>query len=89
MRSILITSSLDEGGIVTVGTEAVLNAELNGFRDEDRYTVQWQYSPDGGETILDAEGADGLNYHYTVNKQNFSYAWRLLLTLLPDEETAE
>lgn len=90
VRTIRVTSTLDEMPVVTVGTEVELRAELTGFTDEDRYTVQWQYTQDGGETVLDAEGANELTWHYIVNKQNYSCAWRVMLTLLaPAEDAAE
>ena len=88
VRTIRVTSTLDEMPVVTVGTEVELRAELTGFTDEDLYTVRWQYTPDGGETVLDAEGANELTWHYIVNKQNYSCAWRVMLTLLPPAEGA-
>ena len=66
-----------------------LNAELSGFLETDRYTVQWQYSNDNGETFQDMEGATDLTYRFTIDKENAFYAWRLVLTLLPDEEMTE
>ena len=88
VRTIRVVSSLDDIAVVTVGTEVELKAELSGFSGEDRYTVQWQYTPDGGKTVKDAEGADGLTYHYRVDKTNYTYGWRVKVTLAPAEEAA-
>ena len=88
-RTVQVISSLDDMAYVTVGTEVELRAELSGFTDADRYTVQWQYTPDGGKTFVDAEGANELVYHYSVDKQNYSYAWRLAVNLLPADDADE
>lgn len=89
VRSIRVVSTLDEAGTVTVGTEVTLTAELEGFLENDRYEIQWQYTPDGGETVLNAENANGLTYSYIVDKTNFTYGWRLMVILASDGETAE
>jgi hypothetical protein len=86
VRTVRISSSLSGRDFVYVGDEIELKAELLGFKDTDRYTVQWQYSPDGGKTILDAEDGHELTYHYTMSEENYGYAWRMVLTLQPDEE---
>lgn len=86
VRTIRIVSSLDNTGVVTVGTKVELKAELNGFSEEDRYTVQWQYTPDGGKTVKNAEGATGLTYSYRVDKTNYAYGWRVKVTLAPAAE---
>ena len=88
VRTIRVVSSLDDVAVVTVGTEVELKAELSGFSGEDCYTVQWQYTPDGGKTVKDAEGADGLTYRYRVDKTNYTYGWRVKVTLAPAEEPA-
>ena len=86
VRTVRISSSLSGRDFVYVGDEIELKAELLGFKDTDRYTVQWQYSPDGGKTILDAEDGHELTYHYTMSEENYGYAWRMVLTLQPDEQ---
>ena len=86
VRTIRIVSSLDGESVTTVGEEVELRAELNGFLEDDRYTVQWQYSPDGGETVFDAEDGNELIYRYKVSKENYGYAWRMTLVLLPSGE---
>ena len=88
VRTIRVVSSLDDVAVVTVGTEVELKAELSGFSAEDHYTVQWQYTPDGGKTVKDAEGADGLTYRYRVDKTNYTYGWRVKVTLAPAEGPA-
>ena len=88
VRSVLIRSTLDDAAYVTVGTEVVMTAELIGFTETDEYTVQWQYTPDGGTTVFDAAGGNETSFTYKVNKENFSYTWRIIVTLLPAETPA-
>ena len=89
LRSIAVTSTLTGMEYVSVGTEIELKAELYGFLDTDRYTLQWQYSPDGGVTVVDVEGGNEPVYRYIMDEKTFTYSWRLVVTLLPAEETAE
>ena len=81
VRKAAVTSSLDGLDRVKEDTEAVLTAVLYGFSDEDTYTVQWQYSPDGGETVFDAEDGTELEYHYTVTEETIQYSWRVVITI--------
>ena len=61
-----------------------LNAELVGFEGVN-YQLQWQYTPDGGETIIDVEGATGLTYSFPVTQENAGYLWRLSVQVVqPD-----
>ena len=60
--------------------EVVLTGEVIGV---DRpYALQWQYSPDGGETVYDVEGATELTYRYVADEASLGYVWRLSVILL-------
>ena len=85
VRSIRLTSSLDGMKVVHPGQEVVLTAELEGFSEDDVYTVQWQASEDG-KKFTDVEGADSLTWTYTISRENFGWTWALVLTLEPAEE---
>ena len=62
------------------GQEVVLKAELEGFREDDVYTVQWQYSEDGVK-FKNVKGATELTWSYTISEENFGYTWALVVTL--------
>ena len=51
--------------------------------------MQWQYTPDGGETVVDIEGANGLTYTYEITLENAGYLWRLCVTLHPQADAAQ
>ena len=42
-------------------------------------TIHWQYSPDGGQTVCDVEGAEGAEYSFLLDEVNRSYWWRAYL----------
>ena len=42
-------------------------------------TIRWQYSPDGGQTVCDVEGAEGAEYSFLIDEVNRSYWWRAYL----------
>ena len=86
-RTVVVTSSLDGLDEVEENTEAVLTAVFYGFSDEDEYTIQWQYSPDGGATVYDAEDGTGPEYRYLVTEETIRYSWRVMVTLEAEEET--
>ena len=69
------------------GTEVTLTAQLEGF-ENDQYVIQWQYTPDGGTTVFDADGANEENYTFFLNEQNVGYMWRIRVTLLNASEDA-
>ena len=83
IRAIVISSSIDSLFRVKEGTKVILTAELIGF-ENDAYTLQWQYSPDNGATAVDIPGATGIAYGYILNRNNFGYVYRLIVTYEPD-----
>ena len=85
IRSVNATSSLEGVELVYYGTPVTLEATLEGFLEDDVYTVQWMYSADNGETYNDIEGANELQYVYIVDEENLAYRWRIVITLLPKE----
>ncbi|MBQ8306281.1 MAG: hypothetical protein IJX90_08720 [Blautia sp.] len=84
-RVVVVTSSLDGLDEVEENTEAVLTAVFYGFSEDDDYSIQWQYSPDGGNTVYDAEDGTEPEYRYTITKETIHYAWRVVVTLAEEE----
>ena len=80
VRTITVTSSLAGAEVVYEGAEVTLTATLTGFED-DAYTMQWQYTPDGGETVVDVEGANEAEYTFVLDGTNVGYLWRMTVTL--------
>lgn len=70
-----VTVSLNGARRLSVGTEVTLTAVLTGC-DPDEVEIEWQYSPDGGETVVTVGDAHGLEYRYTVDRENRHYLWR-------------
>ena len=83
IRSISVSTNL--GGLTRVkeGTTICLTATLTGF-EEDSYTVQWQYSPDGGASAVNIQGANGLTYAYRLTAENFGYLYRVVVDFHED-----
>lgn len=80
VRTITVTSNLAGAEVVYEGAEVTLTATLTGFED-DTYTMQWQYTPDGGETVVDVEGANEAEYTFVLDGTNVGYLWRMTVTL--------
>ena len=85
--SVRLHSNLEDGLEALPGTEVVIRAEVTGT---DRPChLQWQYSPDGGETVLDVEGASGSEsryFRYILDETNMHYLWRVAVIFDPPEE---
>ena len=84
IRSIIVTSNAIGDAVFYTGDTVTLTATLTGFENL-AYTLQWQYTPDGGTTIIDAPDGNGLSYSFTVNDENVGYLWRIQIRLLPEE----
>ena len=82
-RKVITHSSLEGLTEIYEQSYVVLTAELIGFEDT-AYTVQWQFSPDGGETVIDIPGANELTYIYQINEANFQYIWSVKVVLTGD-----
>lgn len=81
IRTIKVSSNIDGQSVVYAGTEIILTAALTGFED-DEYTVQWQYSPDGGTSIYDVEGGNELQHAFIINDENADWLWKICITIL-------
>ena len=75
--SIRIDSDWPDGQKGYKGARITLTATLYGFEDKT-YTLQWQYSEDGGESWTDIEGANKITYTYTLDENTTRYKWRIL-----------
>ena len=71
----------------TPETEVMLYAVVEGV--DEPYQLQWQYTPDGGQTVVDVPGATGDEYTFVLNDENVLYQWRVRLILAEEEENAE
>lgn len=74
-----IDVSTVDGKPFDIGSEIVLHATVEGV--EPPYTLQWQYTPDGGQTVLDAEGANSEEYRFVLDEENSRYLWRIKVIL--------
>ena len=83
IRAIIVTSNTADMITLREGMTVILSAKLIGF-ENDVYTLQWQYSPDGGATAIDIAGANGLQYGYFLNCGNMNYLYRVVVTYEAD-----
>lgn len=86
IRSVVVSTNVDGAQHLQEGMVIILYATLTGF-ENDVYTMQWQYSPDGGETAVDIEGATGNTYAYRLTVDNFDYMYRVVIHV-EDEQTS-
>ena len=85
--TVRLSSNIQNLETIYPGMEATIHAEVTGA---DRpYTLQWQYSPDGGQTIVDVEDADAADFHYTVDEETVHYLWRVVVRFDETETPAE
>lgn len=80
IRTISITSSIQGQTEVEDGTAVTLTAKLTGF-ENDVYTLQWKCSKDGGASVENIPGANGLQYTVTVTAENAAYLYALCVTV--------
>ena len=80
IRTVNVSSNVAGDAAVYAGTEIVLSAKLTGFENV-AYTLQWQYTPDGGETICDVPGANDAQYAFIIDDSNAHYLWRVSVTI--------
>ena len=80
IRTVNVSSNVASDAPVYAGTEIVLSAKLTGFENV-AYTLQWQYTPDGGETICDVPGANDAQYAFIIDDSNAHYLWRVSVTI--------
>lgn len=80
IRTISITSSIQGQTQVEEGTVVTLTAKLTGF-ENDTYSLQWKCSTDGGASVQDIPGANGLSYSVAVTTENATYLYGLCVTV--------
>lgn len=80
VKSVKITSNLDNTDPVEEGTELTLTAHLTGFDDVD-YKIQWQQSEDGTNWD-DVDGENDMEYTVVLTEDNEGYLWRVLISTL-------
>ena len=88
IRAIFVTSNTANMITLKEGMTVILSAQLIGF-ENDEYTLQWQYSPDGGVTAIDIAGANGLQYGYFLNRDNMNYLYRVVVSYGTDAATEQ
>lgn len=75
---------------VCSGDEVVLTARVTGC-DPALVTVEWQYSPDGGQTVFSVADCHDFEYRFTIGEENRAYLWRAAVTRVgeaPEADTA-
>ena len=82
--SVKVVASFEDTSNPGIGTVVILTAELTGC-DPETVFIEWQYSPDGGETIVTVENAHDIEYHYTLDWENRNYFWRVVVTRITEE----
>ncbi len=88
IRSITMSTNMAGRQSVREGDLIVICAVLHGF-ENDRYTLQWQYSPDKGATVCDLPGENSTELAYFLTEENYGYMYRLAVYFEPDPENAE
>ena len=93
-RSVTVKSTIEDEEFVYYGSWEEMTATIDGFQDDDVYTIQWKFSADQGATFNIIEGANELKYGYIVTEENLKYIWRISITLEPkvieyNDETPE
>lgn len=68
-----------EGDLVT------FTAILVNFQTDDVFTFQWQYTSDTSNWVS-IDGATEQTYSFIVDKENYQYWWRVMVTLLEEYE---
>lgn len=70
---------------VTAGDTVTFTAVLVNFKSSDVFTFQWQYTSDTTNWIS-INGATEQTYSFIVDKENYMYWWRVMVTLLEEYE---
>ena len=73
-------------GTASYGAEITLTAEILGC-EPGEVIIRWQYSPDGGETVVTVPEADGMVYSFILSEENMGYLWRaVVIPIAPTEQ---
>ena len=75
-RSIRVYSDWPAGKIAYPGAEITLHGEITGF--DENCSLQWEHSTDTVNWV-EEEGATQLDYSYTLDEENATYYWRLVV----------
>ena len=81
-----VTISATTGTAVNFGDVVTLYATFSGYDGVD-VDIQWQYNDGSGWT--DAPGATDQKYSFVIDESNYTYAWRLNVTPIINEEPVE
>jgi hypothetical protein len=84
-RELIGNTTLYDYDILYYGTDIIMTVELVNFKEDDVYTVGWQYSIDG-EEYFDIEDAHELTYEYMLDEENITYYWRASVVLVTAQE---
>lgn len=85
-RSIVISSNIVKMDFIPLGTEITMTAELINFREDDECVFQWMYYDESRGEYIAIDGANEQNFTYGITLENFRYDWKLVVTILNDEE---
>ena len=85
-RSIVISSTISTMEYIPLGAEITMTAELINFREDDECVFQWMYYDESIEEFIEIEGANEPVYTYSITMENIRYNWKLVVTILNDEE---
>jgi len=75
-----VSARLQQKPTYESGDQVTLYGRVEGYEGAVDMQYQWQYSPDGGESWLEQEGATSLNYTFTMTEENMAYLWRLTVS---------
>ena len=91
LRSVTISNNVSGQPFIYEGTEVIFTVTLKGFENLE-YEIIWQYSPDGGETVIDIPDEHSLTYAFNVSMENQYYLWRVRIEIIdeiPSEPSGE
>jgi hypothetical protein len=78
---------------VAYGETCTEYADLSAVPEEEYsdITIKWYYSPDGANTWLEVEDAEGSEYSFTLGSSNWYYQWKAMaiVTIQKEIETLE
>ncbi len=80
-RELIGNTTIYDYDILYYGTDIIMTVELVNFKEDDVYSVGWQYSTDG-EEYFDIEDAHELTYEYMLDEENITYYWRASVVLM-------
>lgn len=83
---LVVTSNLNSQERVKLGTEAYMNASIEGGEGMT-FHIWWQSSTDGGQTWTDIPGAVGNQYRTVITRENAGMEWRACADLIDWEKS--